>query len=201
MKRCEAVADHLNSNPRFRLLFTGRSIAERFKTRMYSFIQMRNVDEAASGVAYEFTETGKLPEDIKSQIYAAEEMRTANQNKQTEQQLRKETDARLVLCNSTGKRQRDEDDDNESENNVSHGPNRQRYNESFMDTDTGLEEFGESIEKREQARLALEKQRLELQAKVHADLLAERENERSERREAEQRLERRKPNACNKSWI
>lgn len=68
MKKFEAVAVRLNSNPRFKPVLKGLTIFERFKAWMKSFVQMRNEDEAACRVAFKYSECERLLKEIKSRM-------------------------------------------------------------------------------------------------------------------------------------
>lgn len=55
MKKFKAVTKNLIANPQYCVAVTGRIFVMRFKTRMVVVIKMRNADEAASCVAYEYS--------------------------------------------------------------------------------------------------------------------------------------------------
>lgn len=187
MKRFDAAAARMNANPRFQPSVNGRSVSERFKVRMKAFVQMRNRDEASSGVAYEYSEAEILLEEIKSQMEAVEALQHTEKEKESEQRRRKDEAAKRVLSSANGIL--DVEDDQII--NTPRGPKRQRTNGPTFEFNNGLEAFGASIEKSEGARMSLEQRRLEFEERVHNDMILERERDRADRRLAEERRESR----------
>lgn len=192
MKSFEKVAARLNANLRFQPVVNGRQISERLKTRMKSFITMRNADERASGVAYEYSEVEKILEDMKGQMDAAEELKRKEEESETDQRKKKEEAAKRILANATGgKRKMKEDEEDSDECGTPRGPKRQRFGGTSVESNNGLEAFGGSIEKSEAARLEFEHKRLESQQLMHREMIEERKTERAERRIEEERREKR----------
>lgn len=191
MKSFERVATRLNANPRFMPFVNGRTISERFKARMKIFITMRNKDEAASGVAYEFTDVEKILEDMKSQIDSVQDLKRKEEEREHDQRKKKEEAAKRILANASGRRKKHMEYNDSDNDETPRGPKRQRMASSAFDTENGLQAFGSSIEKSETARLLFEQKRLESQERMHRDLLEDRKCERAERREEEKRRERR----------
>lgn len=66
MRKFDSATARLNANTSFRRSLNYRIVLETFNAQMKEFIQMRNADSAASGVAYEFSECEELLEDLKA---------------------------------------------------------------------------------------------------------------------------------------
>lgn len=64
IRRFDVAAAKLNTDPRSHPFVNGLTVLDRFKVRMRVFIQMRNADERASGVVYQFLEIEHLLEKI-----------------------------------------------------------------------------------------------------------------------------------------
>lgn len=150
------AAEKLNASQRFRPLENRRNVSERLGTRMKVFIQMRNADGRASGVANEPSESEFLLEETKTQMAAVESLKHVEQEKEMEQRCKKENARKQILAPANEKSQQSYDSDKGNDDRTPGGLTHHYIQPPLIDVGNCLETFNGSTERSVTAKLTSE---------------------------------------------
>lgn len=101
MKSFKRVATRLNADPQPMPFVNSHTISKQFETWMEIFITMRDKDEAALEMAYEFTDAEKILEDTKSQFESVQDFERTEEKRKHDQRKKITGAAKRVVANAS----------------------------------------------------------------------------------------------------